>query len=108
MTRDSNQRPTLPHMDRMATVLQQWHERLGELVASLQQAAGQAEEVRREISDVRAIAEQYLLLAGIDEPFLVQLLRDIDESTLTSVLRRSTKRTRRKVGQALEDANGGL
>ena len=60
---------------------------LAALSDDLQQAVSLVEGIRADMAESAELAQEYLMVAGIDEPFLLQLFGTIDPAIFATIIR---------------------
>lgn len=75
-------------MSKAGELLVRCAENLATLSGDLQQAVNLVEGIRSDMAESADLAQEYLMVAGIDEPFLLQLFDTIDPAIFVTIIRR--------------------
>jgi len=76
-----------PQMSKAGDLLVRCAGNLAALSDDLQQAVNLVEGIRADMAETAVLAQEYLMVARIDEPFLLQLLDTIDPAIFATILR---------------------
>lgn len=76
-----------PQMSKAGELLSRCAANLAALSEDLHQAIRLLDEIRNDMGQSAVLAQEYLMVAGIDEPFLLQLFGTIDPAIFATIIR---------------------